>query len=356
MENKCKNNDESTAKSQGIDTWESIKKEFNNILQNQFDISADNHEDFQPQFTQNNDEIPTALMQNGLGFSAIQNAILKNIGGAESQPKVQNWNNLASTLLTEHSNLLKGHITQSSNDNTEIPHDKLTPFFINIDDSLPFNPANINNIEEFLNNILANSTGTASISWQHEIYSGFQLMNSFYQSYHKLQNILSLTIPQATINFEKRIDEEIPKDKEKFSISDIYYMWIASCENAYLQVTSTEEFSVTYGALINDYCELKLSTSNFTETVSNLSGLPTQKDLDSSYHEQYILRKQQNVIQEDIHTIQHQHVIDNQINTNKLANLTSEIEVLKQQISQFKDLLDNKADDELKNKVCDNLH
>lgn len=350
MEHKYKNNHESTAKSQSTDTWESIKKEFHNILQNQFNINTEKPDE--PQLLPSCDEIPAALMKNGLGFSTVQDAILKNIDSPESNRKQNSWNGLANNLLNEHSNIANHSVAQN-NTSSEIPLDKLTPFFINIDTSLPFNPANVTNIEESLNAIRAKSLGS---SWQHEIYNGFQLMNSFYQNYHKLQAIVSLAIPQAALNFEKRIADDIPADKDIFSISDLYSIWIECCEDAYLHTTSSEEFSITYGSLINNYCELKLATANCTEALSTFSGLPTQKDMDSSYKEQYILRKQQHSIQEDLSTIQHQHIIDNQINTDKIDNLSSEIEILKQQISQLKGLLDNSPNDEQETNNCDNFH
>ncbi len=350
MENKYKNSHESTAGSQSTDTWESIKKEFHNILQNQFNIDTEKPDE--PQYVTDCDAIPTALMENGLGFSTVQNAILKNIDKSESDDKQNSWNGIANNLLSEHSNIANHSAVQNSSDN-EIPVDKLTPFFINIDKTLPFNPANVSNIEESLNTIRTKSLGS---SWQHEIYSGLQLMNTFYQSYHKLQAIVSLAIPQAALNFEKRIADDIPTEKDIFSISDLYSIWIECCEEAYLHTTASEEFSMTYGALINNYCELKLATANCTETISTFSGLPTQKDLDSSYKEQYILRKQQHSIQEDLNTIQHQRIIDNQVNTDKIDNLTSEIEILKQQISQLKGLLDNSPNDEQETKTCDNFH
>ncbi len=350
MENKYKNGHESTAKSQSTDTWESIKKEFHNILQNQFNIDTEKPDE--PQYLADCDMIPTALMENGLGFSTVQDAILKNIDNSESSQKQNSWNGIANDLLSEHSNIAI-HSASQNNSDSEIPLDKLTPFFINIDKTLPFNPANVSNIEESLNTIRTKSLGS---SWQHEIYSGFQLMNAFYQSYHKLQAIVALSIPQAALNFEKRIVNDIPTDKDIFSISDLYSIWIECCEEAYLHTTASEEFSITYGALINIYCELKLATANCTETISTFSGLPTQKDLDSSYKEQYILRKQQHSMQEDLNTIQHQRVIDNQVNTDKIDNLTSEIEILKQQISQLKGLLDNSPNEEQETKNCDNFH
>ncbi len=383
MENKYKNSGDNATDSEHMDSWDSIKAEFNNILQNEFSINPEDPKSYTatPDSPAN---LSATLMQNGIGFSTMQDAILKNINShtdetteqdQEEANKEKNWNGLASSLINDHEQLLQtlDEIDKEEADaevatdaNTLIkptlgeslskpayPHpagnsdqfvNQFTPYSINADQFLPFNPSSISNIEESIKNLRNSSKESnehSSVGWQGEIYNGLNLMNSYYQCYYKLQGTLALAIPKATVEFKERIANEIPEAEEKFSVTDIYYLWLDSCEQAYTQVTATEEFSKHLGDLVNTYSELKIAASGFSENVSTFTGLPTQKDLDASYREQYILRKQQHTIKEDLQSIQHQREMDNKVNNAKIDTLTSEIEILKQQISQLKGLLDD---------------
>lgn len=360
MESKNKNSCKDDTDSMYMDSWDSIKAEFNNILQNEFNINPEAPTEFD-NLSADKADISSALMSNGIGFSTIQNAILKNINNNENPETEKNWNGLASSLIKEHSHLLQ----DSQPPNTEnlqkqqqttslskpgFPHpagnnnevsNQFTPFSINTEHFLPFNPTSINHIEESLHNLRTQTNEQSLAGWQGEIYNGLNLINVYYQCYYKLQGTLALTIPKATVNFKERISQEIPGQDEKFSITDLYYLWLDSCEEAYLVITASEEFSLHIGELVNTYSQLRIATGNFTENVSTFTGLPTQKDLDSSYHEQYVLRKQQHSIKEELQSIQYQRELDNKANSAKIDNLTSEIEILKQQISQLKGLLDD---------------
>lgn len=367
MDENNKKSGQDNTDTQSVDSWDSIKQEFNNILQNQFNIDPEKPEEYQAT-SFNSDDLPATLMQNGIGFSSLQNAILKNIDNTEEKPegacKEKSWDGLASSLINEHSYLLQEQrcdadtrsgksnqqeISNSLLSESAYPHpygstsrqvQQFTPFSVNLDNSLPFNPASISNLEESIQNIHASSSGSTITGWQGEIYNSLSLMNNYYQSYYRLQGVLARTIPMATLIFKERVTKEIPENDNKSSITDLYYMWLDSCELAYIDITSTEEFAICLGNLINTYSELKLTASGFSENVSSFTGLPSQQDLDSSYHEQYILRKQQQSIQEDLHSIQHQRELDNKVNAAKIDTLSSEIEILKKQISQLKGLLD----------------
>ncbi len=367
MDENNKKSGQDNTDTQSVDSWDSIKQEFNNILQNQFNIDPEKPEEYQAT-SFNSDDLSATLMQNGIGFSSLQNAILKNIDNTEEKPegacKEKSWDGLASSLINEHSYLLQEQrcdadtrsgksnqqeISNSLLSESAYPHpygstsrqvQQFTPFSVNLDNSLPFNPASISNLEESIQNIHASSSGSTITGWQGEIYNSLSLMNNYYQSYYRLQGVLARTIPMATLIFKERVTKEIPENDNKSSITDLYYMWLDSCELAYIDITSTEEFAICLGNLINTYSELKLTASGFSENVSSFTGLPSQQDLDSSYHEQYILRKQQQSIQEDLHSIQHQRELDNKVNAAKIDTLSSEIEILKKQISQLKGLLD----------------
>lgn len=373
MEDKYNNSNDNATDGGSVDSWESIKAEFNNILQNEFNINLqdpDGCTDNPSSPINQETNLSATLMQNGIGFSNMQAAILKNIPSTQSEAnesdnKDQNWNGLASNLIKDHSQMMQASTQQDANNNKGVeaetpqvssllkpgfPHpagnndtviNQFTPYSINADQFLPFNPSSVSNIEESIQNLISNSNEQSSFGWQGDIYNSLSLMNGYYQSYYKLQGTLGLAIPKATLEFKHRVAHEIPTDDEKFSVTDIYYIWLESCEEAYVQVTSTDEFSKHLGELINTYSQLKIAASNFSENVSTFTGLPTQKDLDASYQEQYVLRKQQNTIKEDLQSIQHQREMDNKVNNAKIDTLTSEIEILKQQISQLKGLLDD---------------
>ncbi|THB75222.1 MAG: hypothetical protein D6B28_00675 [Gammaproteobacteria bacterium] len=390
MEDKYNKRGEDNTDDVYMDTWESIKAEFNNILQNEFNIKVEDSQD-PPQKHTSESDISSTLMKNGIGFTTLQNAVLNSISNdasddndrkappSQNSIEKQSWNGLASCIIKEHGYLL--HNSQSENDCTQIlkteqgrsqssptfPTDNYSgilghfaPYSINVDHFLPFNPANASNIEESIHNLRTNSDDQQLSNWQGEIYNGLSLMNRYYQGYYKLQGTLALAIPRATAIFKQRIANEVHSEDDKFSITDIYYIWLDSCEEAYIFITSSEEFSKNLGELVNTYSNLKIATSGFTENVSTFTGLPTQKDLDSSYHEQYILRKQQHSIKEDLQSIHYQREMDNKVNSAKIESLTSEIEILKQQISQLKGLLDNSNQSEDKGKgtekKSDNMH
>lgn len=227
---------------------------------------------------------------------------------------------------------------------------------------LPFSDHHIKTIENSLFGSIGTPLPLGEIGfgekWHKNSQQSFQQLFLFYQSLQEFCSFLYLMLPEALEVLDQLIQNHTISD-DRTSLVSLYDLWLQALEEAYRRITESDEYSRTFGNLINSFITLRLCGTGFTEQVSGVFNLPTQKELDHAHQTQHVLRKQHSEIREELDEVQVQRKIDEANHDAQMQQLTSEVEQLKDQINQLKNLIEDKKTDISKDKTdpdSDRMH
>lgn len=314
------NNDNQCFSSTEIaDAWKQLKKEFEAVLKSQNYSAIYNSEAVEAIMSQQLEKNSPDNNENSsqplpfLGFSEIQRKIFSSISAISASKDGEGVENIPSEELFSLSVL---------------PH-------------MPFDETLLSKFENIIfSHQASRSFEKMGLNLQKQAYDGVSSLNEFYSNYNLLCTILYNTVPKAVSIFDGRFSEYAEYNDE-ITIIKFYKIWLNSCEQAYLQVTSTDEYAKAYGSVINTFIRLKNQTSEFTNTVSSAIGLPTQKEVDEAQKGQHELHEQHASIKDDLCNVLHKQKIDESAMRSKMNAMEGEIDSLKEQIESLKKLIQN---------------
>lgn len=212
------------------------------------------------------------------------------------------------------------------------------------DSSLPFSEMKIREIEQTLFRNLGiplplNEFGISE-KWHREAIENVDDFFRFSIALKEYSTCFGQMFPLACARFD---EEEACGRQSRRRVRDYYLDWLNACEYAYDKITATPHFSRAYGNLINTYVSLRRNVNRFTEQMSGLMNLPTQKDLDQSHLTQHILRKNHADMKEQLDEVQIQRKVDEAHQETRFQHLMSEIAFLRDQVLILKQHVDKNS-------------
>lgn len=213
------------------------------------------------------------------------------------------------------------------------------------DSSLPFNEQKIRTIEQNLFRNLSvplplNELGVSE-KWHREAITNVEDFFKFTVALKEYSSLFASLFPMACTHFDEQ-DARSPNQRRH--ARDYYLDWLTACEYAYDQIAATPQFGKAYGNLINAFVVLRNNVNRFTEQVSGVMNLPTQKDLDQSHHTQHLLRKNHADMKEQLDDVQIQRKIDEAHEETRYQHLSTEIDQLKEQVLFLKQVIEKNSD------------
>jgi hypothetical protein len=230
------------------------------------------------------------------------------------------------------------------------------------DTGLPFDKSRIKQLEQTLMGGLGiplplNELGIAE-KWQRASIEGVESFCQFHLALQEYGGIISQFLPLAITRFDLDQDKTDSDTQPKRRAKEFYLDWLTACENAYQQITGTEQYSKAYGNLINAFVSLRKCGTGFTERMSGLMNLPTQRDIDHSHKTQHHLRKGFSDIQEQLEEVQMQRKVDEIEQAQKNQAMQSDIKQLNEQLKLLQEVVEKnkKSSDSVKDESSDRMH
>jgi len=156
-----------------------------------------------------------------------------------------------------------------------------------------------------------------SVGYTRETQGQYQKMMSTWLEYQKTMHAYNAELAKVNRDalklFQKKIGDITAEQmkgggkegaqKALNSVKDIYDLWVDACEEVYAEFAMSEEYTRTYGSLVNALMAVKKEAAKLADEVYEAMNMPTHKEVNTLHKRMHETRRETRKMKEALEDI-----------------------------------------------------
>lgn len=124
------------------------------------------------------------------------------------------------------------------------------------------------------------------------LHEGSRLLTEYHEAVETYQDVCERLTADTLDRLHYRLINRREQSNPTLNFRELYDLWVACSEEAYVELISCDEFSDSYARLVNSSLRLKRYTQSRVDELFSDLALPTRGDLDAAFSQIHFLRRE----------------------------------------------------------------